>query len=111
MGGAPKSQTLPAASVIKPWGPEAACASAIVGKISTRQKSGPVGNSVTVLSATGLLMIDGCCATAAGDKNKPSAMAATRILRFMEQTSDAGCAFGGDWFGYRCSFPAQEASY
>ena len=86
-----KSQTLPNVSTAKLCKLAAACASEIVGKFSTRQNSGAFGKFITVFSATGLLMIAGCCATAAGDNHKPRTTAAAKFWAFMEQPSDAKC--------------------
>ena len=55
LGPSVKSQTLPSDSATNPVGPAAACASAIVEKFSSRQKSGPVGNFATFFSISGLM--------------------------------------------------------
>jgi hypothetical protein len=50
-----------------------------VGKFSNLQKSGPAGNSVTFISASGL-MTGACCATAADCDSSISAATTTRML-------------------------------
>ena len=50
-----KSQILPPDWATRPIGPAAACAWVSVAKLSTRQNSGPAGNSATFFSASGLM--------------------------------------------------------
>src|SRR6266404_3011066 len=76
-----KSHTLPADSAANPVGPAAACASASVGKFSSRQKSGPAGNSATFFSANGLTTSTCCAIADDGNKHSTDAKNAIREMR------------------------------
>ena len=67
-----KSQTLPEISAASAVGPSAACASLKVGKVSTRQNSGPCGSSFSFFSTTGLTLSAGGCCAADGADPKPA---------------------------------------
>src|SRR5262249_11429665 len=63
------NQALPATSAASPVGPAAACASASVGKVSTRQNNDPSGSRVTFFSTTGLTCNAGSAALERGSNS------------------------------------------
>src|SRR5262245_40414106 len=74
------SHTLPATSAASEVGPAAACASASVAKVSSRQYSDPAGSSFSFLSATGLISNLACARDADGHSISPIAPTARTVI-------------------------------